>query len=123
MSNRCELMLFEHAAPCADPDHRKALERRAAGAAKWGQISRNYTGGGDVRDYLHGRPIHCGDMLVVQAVKWDCDDYGEFILYLNTGERVRYELSVVKNPMLYGDLAGHTFTARVEDYMRFRWPQ
>ena len=120
----CDLMLFEHTGPCSDPKHREALRRRAAGAPKWSPISR-LTDDGGTRDFLDGQAIHCGDMLELQAVEWQADDFGEFVLPLEIGKRVRYEcnLSGRGTPVFYASLAGHEFTTRLEPYMRFRWPQ
>lgn len=122
MTEICDLMLFEHSGPCADPNHRAALERRAAGsAAKWGEITRRHEHG-DIRDYLKGEPIHCGDMLELQSVEYKADDYGEWVFYLDKSVTVRFELSGTRNPVLYANIGGHTFAARLEAWMRFRWP-
>jgi len=118
----CELMLFEHAGPCDDPEHVKALARRSVGAAQWGKIERRYEHG-DLRDYVNDDPIHCGDQLELQAVEYRADDYGEYMLYLESSVLVRYELSSARNPVLYTGVAGHTFTSRHEAWMRFRWPR
>jgi hypothetical protein len=122
MTEICNLMLHEHTGPCADPEHRAALERRAAGAPKWGKIERRYAHG-DIRDYLEGEPIHCGNMLELQSVEYKGDDYGEWMVYLDKSVRVRFELSANRNPVLYASIGGHTFTARLEAWMRFRWKQ
>jgi hypothetical protein len=128
----CDLMLFEHTAPCDDPKHCEALKRRAAGAPKWHRIERREDGGG-YRDFLAGHdssgrsvPVHCGEMLELQAVEWKDDDFGEYALSLDKGIRVRYEanLSCADGGItLYAFLDGHQFRLRYEAWMHLRWPQ
>jgi hypothetical protein len=132
MTELCDLFLHEHTGPCADPKHCEALKRRAAGAPKWHAIERRQDGGG-YRDFLHGHdssgkavPIHCGETLELQAVEYKDDDFGEYMLYLDKGQFVRYEanLSSAEGAItLYASIAGHQFRTRCEPWMRFRWPQ
>lgn len=128
----CDRFLNEHdfLIPCVDPKHRAALARRAGGAPGWSPIVRGEDGGG-VRDYLDGRPIHCGVGLELQAIEYYSDDYGDYVLKLPTGVRVRYELAWYPNateadqtrhPVLYGSIGGYEVSMRYEDGMRFRWP-
>ena len=128
----CDLMLFEHEVPCDDPKHREALKRRAAGAPKWYAIERREDAGG-YRDYLNGHdhsgcpcPIHCGEMLELQAIERKDDDFGEYTLFLDKGIRVRYEANLSSADggiWLYAYIDGHQFRTRHEAWMRFRWPQ
>lgn len=96
---------------------------RIASAPKWAQIERRYENDGDLRDYVENRPIHCGDMLELQAIEYKADDDGEYSVSLDKGVIVRYELSSARNPIFYASIGGHTFTARLEAWMRFRWPR
>jgi hypothetical protein len=119
----CDLMLYEHTAPCDDPNHAEALKRRAAGASQWGKISRLCDVGGP-RDFLDGKPIPCGTMLELQAVEYQADDYGEYMLYSDNSVAVRYEadLSVPEGrSRLHAVIGGHEFLAGCEPWMRFRW--
>lgn len=121
----CDLLLFEHNAPCDVPIHREALKRRAAGAAKWGNISRLSDSGGN-RDFLDGEPIHCGDLLELQAVEHKDDDFGGYTLYTDKGHIVRYEANLSRadgGVILHSSIGGHEFRARLEAWMRFRWPK
>jgi hypothetical protein len=124
----CDRFLDEHdiLIGCADPEHRAALARRAAGAPSWGQLVREDEGANGFRDYLDGEPIHCGAGLELQAIEYRSDDYGEYVLKLPTGVRVRYELDWPprgdRQVVLHAGIAGHEFTARHETWMRFRWP-
>ncbi len=125
----CDEFLSDHRADgttCNDEGHRAALARRAAGAPAWHPIVRGRDGGG-VRDFLEGKAITCGSSLELQAVEYRDDDYGSYQLSLPTGVIVRYEVDRPLNAdgevILYGDLAGHDFTARHHDGMRFRWPR
>jgi hypothetical protein len=110
---------------CSDPKHRAALERRLAGAPGWCALERRQEDGG-FRDYLDGKPIHCGTGLELQSVEYRSDDYGEYSLKLPTGVCVRYELAWgpgERAVMLHGDLGGHEFVAKHKLWMLFRWPQ
>jgi hypothetical protein len=131
----CELMLFDHRdddtgewGDCADDAHHAALRRRReAAAGKWSPIVRGQDEGGD-RDFLDGQPIHCGTTLELQATEEKDDDYGSYTAYLDRGQAVRYELAwlpkaVLKAIDLYADVAGVSFMARHQPWMRFRWPQ
>jgi hypothetical protein len=128
----CDLMLHEHITPCADPEHRAALSRRAAGSPKWHAIERHEDAGG-YRDFLHGHdssgkavPIHCGEMLELQEIACECDDFGEYTLFMNKGICVRYEADLSRADggiWLHAYVAGHEFRLRYEAWMRLRWPQ
>lgn len=122
----CDLSLSEHEPgdSCSDHGHSAALERRRGGAAKWSQIVRGRDGGGS-RDFLDGKPIHCGTSLELQSLEYKSDDYGEYTLPLPTGTRVRYELAWDGDEraiMLHVGVGGHEFIARWEPWMRLRWP-
>ena len=117
----CDLAISEHEGPCANPEHTAARARRAAGAPSWSAIEHGSEGGGP-RDYLDGQPIHCGDGLELQSIKWSADDYGEFTLKQATGTRVRYERSG-GDVVLYATIGGHSFASGLQGWMRFRWPQ
>lgn len=124
MSNRCHLALFEHSEPCPDPNHREALLRRA-GRGKWSPILRT-EGVGGWRDFLDGRPIHCGDFLELQAVRIEDDDYGDYTVFLDSGRVVRYEANLSSADgaiVLCISISGCEFRARHEPWMRFRWPK
>ena len=129
----CDLFLDEHelGRPCGDESHRVALAARRGGAPKWSPIERGRDAGGG-RDFLDGRPIHCGTGLELQAIEYKSDDYGEYVLALPTGVRVRYEIEFVRDPaagenpkriVLYTTVGAIVFRARHEAWMRFRWPQ
>jgi hypothetical protein len=125
-------MLHEHTDPCADPEHRAALARRAAGSPKWHALERN-EGAGGYRDFLHGHdssgravPVHCGETLELQAIEFKGDDFGGYTLFLNKGIRVRYEADLSRADggiWLYACIAGHEFRLRYESWMRLRWPE
>lgn len=127
---KCDLSISEHDTliRCADADHRAALVRRAAGAPNWSPIERRHSEREGTRDYLDGKPIHCGTGLELQAIEYRSDDYGEFALKLATGVRVRYELAwppggADRQIILHGSIGGHEFTATADSWMRFRWPE
>lgn len=124
MSARCDLFIEEHTAgaPCEDKEHQAALERRRGGAAEWGAIKRGSDAGGE-RDFLDGRAIHCGATLELQSIEYKGDDYGEFVLRLAKGVRVRYELDVDRRVVLYADVGGYLFAEKANPWMRFRWPE
>ncbi len=128
MGRLCERMLMDHEengdARCADdPEHSKALEaRRLARANMWSPIVRGGDAGGR-RDFLDGRPIHCGDSLELQAIDVRDDDFGSFTVWTSKGVRVRYELEPDKRITLYAGVAGLSFTHPHEQGMRFRWPK
>lgn len=126
MSELCDLMLYEHDGPCADPKHGEALNRRrATGSVRWQAIVRGEDGGG-WRDFLDGRPIHCGEFVELQAVRVEGDDYGEYAIFLNEGTTVRYEANLSSSDgviVLHASIGGHGFRTRHEAWMRFRWPK
>ncbi len=123
----CDLMLMDHEdagdVDCRkDPGHRKALQaRRLARADQWSPIVRSEDRGGR-RDFLDGRPIHCGSGLELQIIETREDDYGQFTVWTAKGVRVRYELEPDKRITLYAPVAGISFTHAHEPWMRFRWP-
>jgi len=120
----CDLFLDEHTdGTCSDPRHAKVLATIAARAkgASWSPIVPGCDGGGR-RDYLDGKPIHCGATLELQAYEYRSDDYGEYHVMVQRGDLVRYERSAGQ-VTLYASVAGHTFTAEWDGGMRFRWPQ
>jgi hypothetical protein len=123
MQRECDLFLDEHTADaeCGNADHRAAIARRREGAPSWSAIERVDDGGGR-RDFLDGRPIHCGVGLDLQAVERHEDDYGGYLVRLRSGSRVRYEL-VAGEIVLHGNIAGHEFTAPHHKGMHFRWPE
>jgi hypothetical protein len=120
----CDLMLSEHApgTTCDDPNHARAIARRAAGAPQWSPIVHGKDGGGK-RDLLDGEPINCGSGLLLQGYRLEHDDYGEFSLPINEGAHVRYELDARGDVVLYADVGGYEFTKRLEPWMRFRRPK
>ena len=128
MTLGCDLFFDEHAGKlCADPGHAAALTRRADTAAAWSAIERSDDDGGQ-RDFLDGRPINCGAGFELQAVEERSDDYGEYLVSLPHGPRVRYELDVPRpgeagrRIVLYTRVAGHEFRTPHRQWMRFRWP-
>jgi hypothetical protein len=126
----CDLFLDEHNAGirCDNAEHRAALARRAEGAPAWSAIERARDGGG-LRDFLDGRPIHCGTGLELQAFEIRSDDYGDYQVALPNGSRVRYELGVAEGDdgrrpiVLHAQVGGHEFVAAFHPRMRFRWPE
>jgi hypothetical protein len=126
----CDLRLSEHVGedrpPCNNPEHRRpdylrAVARRALGkVGGWGKLERGRDAGG-VRDFVDGEPIHAGSGLVLQNIKEESDDYGEFSIFLQEGTRVRYE-SGGKSPTLYTMIGGHEFATAAAPWMRFRVP-
>jgi hypothetical protein len=123
----CDLLLDEHEEGriCDDVGHRKAIAARADCGEPWIAILRGEDGGGP-RDFLDAQPIHCGSGLELQAIEYRDDDYGSYTVRLPIGARVRYEMAWGRDGqrrvVLYGDIAGHTFTTPLEPWMRFRWP-
>jgi hypothetical protein len=129
----CDLFLDEHdehsadGPPCGDKAHQVALANRRAGAAPWFEIERGRDGGGD-RDFLDGKPIHCGSGLELQILDHRSDDYGEYSVRLGSGVDVRYELSWEadrdgkRRIDLYTTLGGYEFAIAFDSFMRFRRP-
>lgn len=120
----CKLFLDEHGlTPCSDPAHRAALADRLEQAAPWDSIVRKKG-----RDFLAGRPIHCGERLELQGLTYRSDDFGEYSVRLETGSSVRYELAARLGPedfpkiILFTSVGGHEFSSAAELWMRFRWP-
>lgn len=97
-------------------------------APAWGELDLREDGG---RHYLNGEPIHCGEALMLQSIKYEYDKEGnESVVRLETGVRVRYELvwppgnpSLSERVRLHASHGGHEFVARLESWMRFRWPE
>lgn len=83
------------------------------------------------RHYLAGEPIHCGEAVMLQSIKYEYDaDGNERVVRLETGVRVRYELVWIKDwsglnerVRLHAQVGGHEFVAPLEQWMRFRWPE
>lgn len=130
-SRACDLALYDHLeagdVSCPDPGHRKALEaRRLARAGQWSVIERGRDGGG-TRDFLDGRPIHCGSGLELQVTEERYDDYGGYTVWSPKGVGVRYEVDASKRVVLYVSVGGATFHKEMDaegarPWMRFRWP-
>lgn len=82
---------------------------------------------GGVRHYLDGKPIHCGMGIELQHLEHKFDDYGEYTKALQVGTVVRYERSGVGDEIraitLHANVGGHEFVAKLEAWMRFRWPK
>jgi hypothetical protein len=94
------------------------------GRPQWGKISRLSDPGGP-RDFLDDKSIPCGTMLELQAVEYQEDDYGEYMLYSDESVAVRYEADLFVPEgriQLYIIIGGHEFIADCEPWMRFRWP-
>lgn len=131
----CKLFLDEHTAGVCliDQAHQTALANRARGAAPWKPLLRGAAAGvdgdgdslaeqyGDTRDFLDGRPVHCGSGLELQEQEYCYDDYGEYTLRLKSGKRVRYEMAGGK-VVLFTTVGGFEFSKRADEWMRFRWP-
>ncbi len=130
----CDLFLDEHTAgvDCADPAHREAIAHRSDRGDQWHKIVAGEDAGGR-RDFLDGKPIHCGAGLELQAIEHREDDYGGYVVYLQTGVRARYEIDFARAGgrgyqygrdviVLYTRVAGHSFTTEHHQWMRFRWP-
>ncbi len=127
----CGIDIFDHLQAghltCEDSGHRAALARRAPAGPPWGEIVRGHDAGGQ-RDFLEGRPINCGAGLELQSVEERSDDYGEYLVSLPTGIRVRYELDVPRpgeehrRIVLHALVGGHQFLTAYRAGMRFRWP-
>jgi hypothetical protein len=126
--------------PCkVDPracPHEEVRQRRAGlRGSEWGQLELRREGSG-LRHYLDGEPVHCGAGLELQAIEYKSDDVGEFTTFLQRGRGVRYEASTLQvvsrdgrpqpstlHAQLYTVVDGHSFVARAEAWMRFRWPR
>jgi len=124
----CMLVLDEHKVPCDNPEHVKAILDRDQNAPPWATIEHRHTSTGP-RDYLNDRPIHCGDILCLQAISYHSDDYGDYTLHTSKGRSVRYELQApapgvrpADRIVLYVSIAGYFFTSSYSPSMRFRWP-
>jgi len=80
-----------------------------------------------LRHYLDDRDIHCGDFIELQAVETRYDaDSEAYTAPLPGGVVVRYEASQRDGDLrawLYAAVAGRTFTAGLDECMRFRWPE
>jgi hypothetical protein len=91
----------------------------------WSSLTTRREPGG-LRHYLEGKAVHCGDGLELQHVAPRFDDYGEYSQALQLGAGVRYEASFdgarIK-ATVHADVGGHEFVARLDESMRFRWPQ
>ena len=106
-----------------------ALAKRDRGTP-WSALKLHHASN-DMRHYLDGEPVHCGDALTLQAQTVRSDDSGEFTHYEPTGVVVRYEATMTADAhrdgrlvaSLFATVGGHTFGARVEPWMRFRWPR
>jgi hypothetical protein len=122
-SHPCDLFISDHdSGTCRlDPRHDAALRRRRAGAPEWSPLVRGRDGGGR-RDFLDGEPITCGSGLVLQGMRNEADDYGEFSLRTEEGFPVRYEVDARGGVVLYAGIGGHEFTTGLEPWMRFRRP-
>lgn len=102
-----------------------AARKRDKGAL-WSVLELRSEGVAGLRHYLDGRPVHCGDGLMLQSIEFRHDDYGEWTRALQTGTRVRYEASFGDKEIratLHVDVGGHECVARVEKWMRFQWPR
>jgi len=101
-----------------------AARKRDKGTA-WSSLELRRDGGG-LRHYLDGEPVHCGRAVMLQAIEPCWDDYGEWSYALQQGKRVRYEASIQDREIratLHAVVEGHEFIARLEKWMRFRWPE
>jgi len=125
----CDKSVFDHIEAdewtCAEREHAAALQRRAEGRrGQWHELRVRRQSGG-LRHYLDGEPISCGSSIELQAIDWHDDDFGEFRVYRPRGRVVRYEArqdGVTLNATLHTLVEGHEFVAKVESWMRFRWP-
>lgn len=101
--------------------------RRQAKLAEWSALEVRREGPDGLRHYLDGRPVRCGALIKLQAVEDRCDaDDLEYTAPLPRGEVVRYEMSQDHRRIdatLHARVAGHRFTAGLELWMRFRWPE
>lgn len=91
----------------------------------WAALTIRHEPGG-LRHYLNGLPVHCGAGLILQAIEYRSDDYGEWSHALSRGTRVRYEAAIGDTEIratLHADVAGHEFVGRLEAWMRFDWPE
>jgi hypothetical protein len=106
--------------PAAIVERRRAAES----TAPWHALELGRDAGGP-RHYLAGRPVHCGTMIVLQAVETRADDRGSYHVLLAQGVRVRYEAALYPDPpvvTLHTEVAGHEVVLRHQPWMRFRWP-
>lgn len=82
--------------------------------------------GGGPRHFLDARPVHCGDVLELQArERVAVDGDGEEVFgYVDRWELVCYEARLDSPPVvaLYGKLAGYAARLSYSHDMRFRWP-
>lgn len=100
-----------------------ALRQRDKGAP-WSVLELRRDAGG-LRHYLEGEPVHCGRTILLQASETHYDDYGSWGRALPRGTRVRYEAAIQDREIratLHAGVDGHEFVARLEAFMRFRWP-
>jgi hypothetical protein len=100
--------------------------RRDAKAGAWGKLEVRREGMAGLRHYLGEWDIHCGAAIELQAIEHRCDpDGNEVAWYVDRGVVVRYEASQDGREIsatLYAGVAGCTFVAAVEPWMRFRRP-
>lgn len=112
---------------CGGVDCPPALALRKRDAEKvgaWSRLVLSATHGGR-RHFLDGEPVSCGSTLELQSIAYRSDDYGEYTVPQPQGVGVRYEADLGHEDApatLHGDVGGHEFIARLEPWMRFRWP-
>lgn len=97
----------------------------AGSAPAWSPIVAGEDGGGR-RDFLDGRPIACGTALELQTTEDVPIDDGEVVARrLDAGVIVRYEGRPGHHDQitLHAYHGNHEFTARLQPWMRFRWPR
>lgn len=113
---------------CPNAGHTEASERRRAKMARqlgsYIVIDRD---AGGRRDYLDGKPIHCGTTLELQAVDYAEDDFGSYSVTVDRWTTVRYELTWKpdgkRKIVLFKYVDGHQFVTEWNATMRFRWPR
>jgi hypothetical protein len=115
----------EEGQPASCP-HQAARDRRAREKqGAWSPLVLERERSGN-RHLLDGEPVSCGASLELQRIAYRSDDYGEYTVPLKEGVIVRYEAQLYKTPptvTLYASVGGHEFTAPLEAWMRFRWPE
>lgn len=114
------------------PSIAEAARAKRDKGTPWAQFTLRREPGG-LRHYLEGKPIHCGYALELQRVTYKSDDYGEYSVFVQECDVVRYEAQILPagpgrrdgeiRATLHADVGGHEFVARLEEWMRFRWPE
>lgn len=102
--------------------HTRVRKDREAHVLGFLRVELNGRDQGGRRDFLDGKPIHCGTVLELAAIVTDAEGRTSF-----TGKAiaVRYEAQLYSDAglrTLHADVGGHEVVMRLEPWLYFRWP-